>query len=117
MWDCMISGGKDEKLLKPLGPVWCTVANTLKAMHAEWQVAAAAMHALSGTASPSISLIEIPIKRLMHPGCSSAVELKAAVEDSELGTVGEEAAPYSEPTGQQLVTPPTPKEETESGSD
>jgi len=32
MWDCMISGGKDEKLLKPLEPVWHAVANTLKAV-------------------------------------------------------------------------------------
>ena len=32
MWDCMIFGGKDEKLLKPLEPVWHAVANTLKAV-------------------------------------------------------------------------------------
>ena len=82
MWDCMISVGKDEKLLKPLGPLWSAVANTLKAMQAEWQVAAVAMHALLGTASPSTSLMETPVKGLTHPVCSSAAKLKAAVGDS-----------------------------------
>lgn len=33
-WDCVISGGKDEELLKPLGPVWRAAANTLKAIRA-----------------------------------------------------------------------------------
>ena len=32
MWDCVIFGGKDEKLLKPLRLVWRAVANTLKAI-------------------------------------------------------------------------------------
>jgi len=93
MWDCVISGGKDEKLLKPLGPVWRTVANTLKAMQPERHVAAAAMQALSGTASPSTSLMGTPMKGLTHPVCSSAEELKAAVGDSELEVAGREAAP------------------------
>ncbi|POI31223.1 hypothetical protein CIB84_005025 [Bambusicola thoracicus] len=31
MWDHVISGGKDKKFLKPLGPVWRAVANALKA--------------------------------------------------------------------------------------
>lgn len=32
MWDCVISGGKDEKLPRPLGPVWRAVPNALKAI-------------------------------------------------------------------------------------
>ena len=32
MWDCVIFGGKDEKLLKPLRYMWRAVANTLKAI-------------------------------------------------------------------------------------
>jgi len=101
IWDCVISGGKDKKLLKPLGPVWRAVANTLKAMQAEWQVAAAAIQALSGMASPSTSLMETPMKGLMHLVCSSAAELKAAVGDSELEAVEGEAAPPPKLTVQQ----------------
>ena len=57
MWDCMISGGKDEKLLKPLGPVWHAVANTLKAVlpPAEWLPAASSSpspdHATTATSA------------------------------------------------------------------
>ena len=67
--------------------------------------------------SPSTSLIETPVKGLTHPACSSAAELKAAVGCSELEAAEGEAAPPPKSTLQQLVTPPAPKEESESGSD
>lgn len=116
IWDCMTSGGKEEKLLKPLELLCCAVANTLKARQPERQIAAVAIHAVSNMVSPSTSLIETPIKGLTHPVCSSAAELKAAVGCSELEAAEGEAAPPPKSTLQQLVTPPAPKEESESGS-
>jgi len=116
IWDCMTSGGKEEKLLKPLELLCCAVANTLKARQPEQQIAAVTIHAVSNMVSPSTSLIETPVKGLTHPACSSAAELKAAVGCSELEAAEGEAAPPPKPTVQQPDTPPAPKEESESGS-
>jgi len=117
IWDCMTSGGKEEKLLKPLEPLCRAVANTLKARQPEQQITAMAIHSVSNVVSPSTSLIETPVKGLTHPACSSAAELKAAVGCSELEAAEGEAAPPPKPTVQQLDTPPAPKEESVSDSD
>jgi len=113
IWDCMTSGGKEEKLLKPLEPLCRAVANTLKARQPEQQITAMAIHSVSNVVSPSTSLIETPVKGLTHPACSSAAELKAAVGCSELEAAEGEAALPPKPTVQQPDTPPAPKEESE----
>ena len=101
IWDCMTSGGKEEKLLKPLEPLCRAVANTLEARQPEQQITAMAIHSVSNVVSPSTSLMETPMKGLMHLVCSSAAELKAAVGDSELEAVEGEAAPPPKLTVQQ----------------
>lgn len=35
MWDSVINGGKEEKMLRTLGPLWRSIINTLKAVQAE----------------------------------------------------------------------------------
>ena len=79
MWESVINGGKEEKLLRPLDPLWRSVINSLKAMQAKRQAAAAAMQALAGTTTNLASEFDMPVRGITHPVCSSAGQIKALV--------------------------------------
>ena len=49
----MIYGEKDEKLLKPLGPVWYAAANTMKAIRPPAEQLATASSGLSPDHAPA----------------------------------------------------------------
>nr|ACU25862.1 IG-like receptor CHIR-B3-like protein [Meleagris gallopavo] len=81
MWDSVSNGGKEEKLLQTLGPLWRSIINSLEAMQAERQVAAAAIQALAATTNLA-SEFDASVRLITHPACSSAGQVKASVEEA-----------------------------------